>query len=159
MRCAGVGQDGTMQAPVLVATHHSSTADHVVERAARLAVAVGAELHAVSVVPDLVVAAAVGSAGADALTRQADAERETCAQALARAAALGQEFGVEVTQHMVQGEAAAQIAYVADTIGADLIVLGSRGLDAAGRYVLGSVPERLLFDPHGHDVLVVRTTP
>jgi nucleotide-binding universal stress UspA family protein len=64
-----------------------------------------------------------------------------------------------VTEHLVQGEPAAQIAHVADTIGADLIVLGSRGLDASGRYVLGSVPERLLFDPHGHDVLVVRTTP
>jgi nucleotide-binding universal stress UspA family protein len=148
-----------MQAPVLVATHHSSTSDPVVERAARLAVAVGAELHAVSVVPDLVIGAAVGPAGAEALTRRSDAERRTCAEALARASALGRDLGAVVTEHLVQGEPAAQIAHVADTIGADLIVLGSRGLDASGRYVLGSVPERLLFDPHGHDVLVVRTTP
>jgi nucleotide-binding universal stress UspA family protein len=150
---------GTMHSPVLVATHHSATADHVVERAARLAVAVGAELHAVSVVPDLVITAAIGSAGAEALTREADAQREACAHALTRAAALGRELGAEITQHLLQGEPAAQIAHLADTIGAGLIVLGSRGLDAAGRYVLGSVPERLLFDPHGHDVLVVRTTP
>ena len=68
-------------------------------------------------------------------------------------------LGLVVTEHLVEGEPAAQIAHVADTIGADLIVLGSRGLDPAGRYVLGSVPERLLFDPHGHDVVVVRTTP
>lgn len=118
----------------------------------------GAELHAVSVVPDLVVGAAVGAAGAEALTRQADAHRDMCAEALGRAAALGRELGAVVTEHLVHGEPAAQIAHVADTIGADLIVLGSRGLDAAGRYVLGSVPERLLFDPHGHDVFVVRTT-
>jgi nucleotide-binding universal stress UspA family protein len=149
---------GTMQAPVLVATHHSSTADQVVERAASLAVAMGAELHAVSVMPDLVIGAAVGAAGAEALSRQTDANRETCALALTRAAALGRSFGAVVTEHLVQGEPAAQIAHVADTIGADLIILGSRGLDAAGRYVLGSVPERVLFDPHGHDVLVVRTT-
>jgi nucleotide-binding universal stress UspA family protein len=148
-----------MQAPVLVATHHSSTADPVVTRAARFAVAVGAELHVVSVVQDLVIGAAVGAAGAEALARQSDEQRATCAEALARAVALGRDLGAVVTEHLVRGEPAAQIAHVADTIGADLIVLGSRGLDAAGRYVLGSVPERLLFDPHGHDVLVVRTSP
>lgn len=148
-----------MQAPVLVATHHSSAADQVVTRAARLAVVTGAELHAVSVVQDLVVGAAVGPAGAEALTRQSDLQRETCAEALARAAALSRDLGAVVTEHLVHGEPAAQIARVADSIGADLIVLGSRGLDAAGRYVLGSVPERLLFDSHGHDVLIVRTTP
>ena len=83
----------------------------------------------------------------------------TCAAALAHAAALGRNLGAAVTEHLVQGEPAAQIAHVADTIGADLIVLGSRGLDSAGRYVLGSVPEKVLFDAHGHDVLIVRTTP
>ncbi|SRR6056297_648510 len=148
----------SMHAPILVATHHSSTADQVIERAARFAVAVGAELHAVSVVPDLVVGAAVGAAGGAALARQADEHRAECRRALARATEVGHDLGAVVTEHLVQGEAAAQIAHVADTIGADLIVLGSRGLDAAGRYVLGSVPERLLFDPHGHDVLVVRTS-
>jgi len=148
-----------MPAPVLVATHHSTTADQVVARAARLAVAVGAELHAVSVVQDPVIGAAVGPAGAEALTRQSDEQRLTCAEALAHAAALGRNLGAVVTEHLVQGEPAAQIAHVADTIGADLIVLGSRGLDSAGRYVLGSVPEKVLFDSHGHDVLVVRTTP
>jgi nucleotide-binding universal stress UspA family protein len=148
-----------MHAPVLVAAHHSSTADQVVERAARLAVAVGAELHVVSVVQDLVVGAAVGPAGAEALTRQSDEHRRTCQEALTQAAALGRGLGATVTEHLVHGEPAAQIAHVADVIGADLIVLGSRGLDSAGRYVLGSVPERVLFDSHGHDVLVVRTTP
>ena len=148
-----------MHPPVLVATHHSETSDQVVERAATLAVALGADLHAVSVVPALVIGAAVGDAGAEALTRQAAAHREVCTQALARATAVSAKLGAEVTEHLVEGEPAARIAQVADTIGADLIVVGSRGLDAAGRYVLGSVPERLLFDPHGHDVLVVRTTP
>ncbi len=148
-----------MQAPVLVATHHSSTAGQVVVRAARVAVAVGADLHVVSVVQDPVIGAAVGPAGAEALTRQSDEHRKMCAEALAQAAALSRDLGAVVTEHLIHGEPAAQIAHLADTIGADLIVLGSRGLDSAGRYVLGSVPERVLFDPHGHDVLIVRTTP
>lgn len=154
-----MGQDGAMQAPVLVATHDSSSDEQIVDRAARLAVALGTRLHAVSVVPDLAVGAAVGGAGAEALTRQADSHRRQCSDALARAGELARSVGAEVTDHLAQGEPAAQIAQVADAIGAGLIVVGSRGLDGAGRYVLGSVPERLLFDPHGHDVLVVRTTP
>lgn len=84
--------------------------------------------------------------------------RRSARSASRRASAIGSAAGLAVHEHLVRGEPAAQIATVADTIAADLIVLGSRGLDAAGRYVLGSVPERLLFDPHGHGVLVVRTT-
>lgn len=70
---------------------------------------------------------------------------------------VGGSHGLELVPHLAQGEPAAHIVSVADEIGAELIVIGSRGLDAAGRYVLGSVPERVLFDAHGHDVLVVRT--
>lgn len=147
-----------MTAPILVATHVSKTADPVVERAASFAAALGVELHAVSVVPDLSVGAPVGGAGAEAIARRVDTVRAECAEALARARAIGESAGVAVREHLVQGEPAARIAAVADEVDAGLIVLGSRGLDAAGRYVLGSVPERLLFDPHGHDVLVVRTT-
>ena len=146
-----------MSGPVLVATHHSTTAQEVVERAAGLAAAIGADLHAVSVLPELAVGAPVSGAGAEALMQRAEALRSECVDALQRAGAIGRAAAVAVHEHLVQGEPAAQIATVADTIGADLIVLGSRGLDAAGRYVLGSVPERLLFDPHGHDVLFVRS--
>lgn len=151
-------QDGAMTGPVLVATHHSKTSDVVVERAARLAATAGVEMHAVSVVPHLVVGAAVAGPGADALARQSEMLRAECIEALGRSSAIGQNAGVPVREHLVEGEPAAQIATVADAIGADVIVVGSRGLDGAGRYVLGSVPERLLFDPHGHDVLVVRTS-
>jgi len=147
-----------MTGPVLVATHVSKTADRVVDQAARYAAALGVELHAVSVVPDLSVGAPIAGAGVDAITRKVDGLRAECAEALARASVIGTSVGVVVREHLVQGEPAARIATVADDVEAGLIVLGSRGLDAAGRYVLGSIPERLLFDPHGHDVLVVRTT-
>lgn len=147
-----------MAGPVLVATHAAKTADHVVERAALLAAALGVDFHAVSVVPDVTVGAPIGGAGAEAITNRVEALRAECARALAQARTIGQSAGVDLHEHLVQGEPAAQIAAVADEIRAELIVIGSRGLDPAGRYVLGSVPERLLFDPHGHDVHIVRTT-
>ncbi len=147
-----------MAGPILVATHASKTADHVVARAAQLAPALGVDLHAVSVVPDVTVGAPIGGAGAEAITHRVEALRAECARALGEAKTIGRSAGIDVHEHLVQGEPAALIAAVADEIGADLIVIGSRGLDAAGRYVLGSVPERLLFNPHGHDVHIVRTT-
>lgn len=146
-----------MAGPILVATHLAKTADLVIERAAHLATALGVELHAVSVVPDISVGAQLGGAGADAIAHRVDTLRAACAQALAEVTTIGQSVGLDVHEHLVHGEPAAQIATIADEIEADLIVVGSRGLDSAGRYVLGSVPERLLFDPHGHDVVVVRT--
>lgn len=147
-----------MAKPFLVATHLSKTADEVVEQAAQMAAGLSVDLHAVSVVPEITVGAAIGAAGADAIAQRADEIRRDCARALEHARNIGQSAGLEVHEHLVQGEPAAQIANVAGEIDASLIVVGSRGLDSAGRYVLGSVPERLLFDPHGHNVLVVRTT-
>jgi nucleotide-binding universal stress UspA family protein len=141
-----------MPGPVLVATHPSKTARHVVERAAQLAAALGVDLHAVSVVPDITVGAQIGEAGTDAITHRVETMRAECALALSQAMSIGRSAGVE------PHEPAAQIATVADEIRAELIVIGSRGLDHAGRYVLGSVPEQVLIDPHGHDVHVVRTT-
>ena len=75
-------------------------------------------------------------------------------------AALGELAAEAGAEHDIKvGHSSNTILEYADKIGADLIVLGSRGLDPAGRYVLGSVPEKVLFDSHGHDVLVVRTAP
>lgn len=147
-----------MSAPVLVATHDTPHAEQVLERAASLAVAIGAELHAVSVVAPMEINAAVGDAGAVVIAGIEHEHEGHCKTALERAVAIGERHGLEVVIHLEHGEPAAVIANVADDIGAGMIVLGSTGLNAAGRYVLGSVPERVLFDPHGHDVFVVRTT-
>jgi nucleotide-binding universal stress UspA family protein len=100
----------------------------------------------------------VSGPGTDVIIHSVEIVRAEHAEALSQAMIIGRSAGVEVHEHLAQGEPAAQIASVADEIGADLIVIGSRGLDPAGRYVLGSVPERVVFDPHGHDVCVVRTT-
>lgn len=145
-----------MSSVILVATHRSPAADHVVGRAIELATAIGASMHAVSVVPNLSVGAPVGGAGTAALTAAAQEAETSATTALERAVEAGRSAGIDVTRHLVHGEPAMQIALVADAVDADLVVIGSRGLDAAGRHVLGSVPERFLFDAHGHDVFVVR---
>ncbi len=146
-----------MTGPVLVATHGSPDADQVLTRASELAAALGAELHAVCVIAPIEIGAPVGAAGGAAIT-EAEHELEHAATvALERARELAAQRGLAVVEHRRHGEPADAIATVADEVGASMIVLGSRGLDAAGRYVLGSVPERVLFDPHDHDVYVVRT--
>lgn len=147
-----------MTNPVLVATHGSADADTVLERAATLAAALGAALHAVCVVQPIEVHAPIGPAGAEKIADTRREHEQQAAAALRRAHTIGAKYGLDVVEHVRHGEPANAIADVADEVGAALIVLGSRGLDAAGRYVLGSVPERVLFDPHGHDVYVVRTT-
>ncbi len=147
-----------MTDPVLVATHASADAELVIARAVGLAIALGSELHAVSVVPPIEITAPVGEAGAAAITDVEHGLEDRAAAAVERVRTIGGERGLDVVAHVRRGEPAAMIAGVADEIGAAMIVVGSRGLDAAGRYVLGSVPERVLFDPHDHDVFVVRTT-
>jgi nucleotide-binding universal stress UspA family protein len=48
---------------------------------------------------------------------------------------------------------------VADRLAVDLVVVGSKGLNPAGHYVIGSVAERVLLTGRDHHVLVIRTTP
>lgn len=55
------------------------------------------------------------------------------------------------------GDPAQQIIAVADETQADTIVVGDRGLDPGGHYVLNSIPAAIVVHAKQHDVLVVRT--
>lgn len=55
------------------------------------------------------------------------------------------------------GEAADAIISVADEVGADLIVVGNKGMTGAKRFLLGSVPNKITHHAPCN-VLVVRTT-
>ncbi|NND75401.1 MAG: universal stress protein [Ilumatobacter sp.] len=145
-----------MTPPILVATHGTAGADHVVRRAAALADAFDSPLHVISVVQPIDVHAPIAPAGAAKLAEAAETLETQATTALGSAAEIAAESGVGVVEHVRHGEPAHEIVQLADEIEAGVIVIGSRGLDAAGRYVLGSVPERVLFDAHGHDVHVVR---
>jgi nucleotide-binding universal stress UspA family protein len=51
--------------------------------------------------------------------------------------------GVRVTEHAREGDAADAILDVAEELGADLIVVGNKGMTGAKRFLLGSVPNKV----------------
>jgi 3-phenylpropionate/trans-cinnamate dioxygenase ferredoxin reductase subunit len=64
--------------------------------------------------------------------------------------------GVLVETRIVQGDPAEQICSVAEAEGADLVVVGNKGLSGARRFLLGSVPNKVAhYAPT--DVLIAKT--
>jgi nucleotide-binding universal stress UspA family protein len=68
-----------------------------------------------------------------------------------------QQAGVEVTPYAREGDPADAILDVAEERGADLIVVGNKGMTGAKRFLLGSVPNKV--SHHAPcSVLIIRTT-
>jgi len=78
------------------------------------------------------------SAKAEAIELQEVAEA-----VLARAVGELEAEGVEVETHAREGDPADVIIRVAEELGAELIVVGSRGLTGLERFLLGSVSSKL----------------
>ena len=68
--------------------------------------------------------------------------RETAEKHLAEWASHVKSEGIAVQTHLVEGPAAEAICEVAQDIGADQIVIGTRGLTGIKHVVFGSVAER-----------------
>ena len=65
--------------------------------------------------------------------------------------------GVEVETHAREGDPADAILDVAEEKGADLIVVGNKGMTGAKRFLLGSVPNKV--SHHAPcSVMIIRTT-
>jgi nucleotide-binding universal stress UspA family protein len=64
--------------------------------------------------------------------------------------------GVETDIRLLQGDPSELILQTATEVGADLIVVGNRGLQGAKGFLMGSVPEAVM-DGAGVDVLLCRT--
>jgi nucleotide-binding universal stress UspA family protein len=73
-------------------------------------------------------------------------------------AALAEKHGVDVTSKVVAGIPADEIVAFADSIDADLIVVGSRGRGPVASALLGSVSQAVLSKAL-RPVLIVRGTP
>lgn len=101
--------------------------------------------------------ASVGVAGVDALTRRAARDEAAAAEALDTVRRRATELNVSVVMHLEHGEPAAMIVRTATALGADVIVVGNRGVDASGRYVRSSVPDAVLYSA-ACDVLIVDTS-
>lgn len=127
---------------ILVASDGSEHAERALRYAARMAAQDHARLHVAHVAEKLV---GPRIAGQDVWVN----EEERQASIRAQAATIGAEFGVSPQVHIIAGRAghvAIQLAAVADEVGADLIVAGTRGHSAVTGLVLGSVTQHLLHE-------------
>ena len=142
---------------LVVGTDGSGTADRAVEAAAEIARSWGSELHIVT---------AVRGRGRPLRRRRRPARRWStrargtrCSKR--RPEAVGEEAlrkygdGLAAEAHAAQGNADDVILATAVEVGADLIVVGSKGMRGARRY-LGSVPNSVAHGAHCA-VLVVKT--
>ena len=125
---------------VAVGTDGSPTADKAVEAAAGLARSIGAQLHIITAYKAAGSGFAAATAGAPMVDSGAEyALRSEAANEVAQRAVDKWGTGMKVEIHTMAGDAANVILDTAEAIGADLIVVGSKGMRGARRY-LGSVP-------------------
>ena len=140
---------------VVVGTDGSPTADKAVQAAADIARSWGSELHIVTAVraPRPGMASATGAPLVDTGLGQAMAEE--AAKSVGEEAIAKHGEGLKSEAHASQGNPDDVILSAAADVGADLIVVGSKGMRGARRY-LGSVPNSVAHSAHCA-VLVVKT--
>lgn len=141
---------------IVVGTDGSPTATSAVRQAAELARLCGATLHIVSAyrpVGAMYVAPDVLPVGlTDLIDPEGDAR-----QAVAEAAEAVGPSGVPVETYACPGDPASALIEVAEGHGADLIVVGNRGMTGKARLLMGSVPNKV--SHHAPcTVLIVKTT-
>jgi nucleotide-binding universal stress UspA family protein len=141
---------------IVVGSDGSDTAAVAVRNAAELAKSLGARLHVVSAYRPL---SGVRVAGADAdpeYTGQAVSPTVSVDAVLDGVAGIARAMGVEADCYARTGNPAEAILDVAEEQGADLIVVGSKGMHGSRRFLLGSVPDKV--SHHAScNVLIVRT--
>jgi len=140
---------------IVVGTNGTATADIAVNRAVELAKLTGATLHVVSAYEPA--PAHVGGSRPPAEAAEwAISPHFKVDAVLDRATDIAKGGGIEIEVHGPKGDAASAILSVADEAKADLIVLGSKGMQGARR-VLGSVPNKVSHRAPC-DVMIVQTT-
>jgi nucleotide-binding universal stress UspA family protein len=143
---------------IVVGTDGSDTASEAVRQATQLARTTGATLELVS---------AYEPVSGPRLREEAHQvppdlqwminPREDVDAALSAAAAQAEAAGVEARIYARQGDPADAILDVAEEQGADLIVVGNKGMTGAKRFLLGSVPNKI--SHHAPcSVLIIRTS-
>lgn len=143
---------------IVVGTDGSGTATEAVRQATELAAALGARLELVSAYEPV----STARLRQEATQAPGDVQwmvnpREDVDATLQNTADEIRGQGVEVTIWARQGDPADAILDVAEEQGADLIVVGNRGMTGAKRFLLGSVPNKI--SHHAPcSVLIIRTT-
>src|SRR3954471_14125074 len=129
-----------MYGPIVVGTDGSKTAAKALDRAIDIAKAFSQPLHVVSAfrstsrsaagVPEEFAALVFSADDVDAILQEAEARARTA--------------GISVQLHAVEGDAADAILDTAEHLGADLIVIGNKGLGSKKRFLLGNVPSKVV---------------
>lgn len=143
---------------IVVGTDGSDSAREAIRQAANLAQQTGAALDVVSAFEPVPSSRSSSeAAGAPDDVSHEFGPREDVNFALDGAAGIARDFGLEITPHPRDGDAADAIIQVAEETGADLIVVGNKGMTGAKRFLLGSVPNKV--SHHSPcSVLIVHTT-
>ena len=129
---------------IVVGTDGSESAAEAVRQAVELAGLTGARLDVVSAyepVPNRRVESEVAQAPGD--VAHEFGPREEATFALDSAVGAATAAGIEVTPHAMDGDPADAILDVAEKVGADLIVVGNKGMTGTRRFLLGSVPNKV----------------
>ena len=129
-----------MNGPIVVGTDGSDTAKVAVTAAIALAKSFAQPLHVVSAYQPQ----ASSSANLPNEYRNSVFPHSRVEAVLAAAAGQVRLAGVKVRTHAKIGNAAEAILDVAEDVGADLIVVGNRGIDSKTRFVIGNVPSRVV---------------
>ena len=140
---------------IVVGTDGSPRATEAVKRAAELAAGWGVQLHLVSAHTPSAAKVAVGTASVpEAASWQPDPDFKVDS-VLDKAATIAKADGADVKIHAPKGDPADALLAVAEREGADLIVVGNRGMTGARR-LLGSVPNKVTHNA-SCSVLVINT--
>jgi nucleotide-binding universal stress UspA family protein len=147
-----------MFSSIVVGTDGSQTAGEAVRQSVELARQHGARLDIVSAYEP------VSAARLREEAQQVPGDlqwminpREDVDATLREAVAQAQAAGVEAEVYARQGDPADAILDVAEERGADLIVVGNKGMTGAKRFLLGSVPNKV--SHHAPcSVLIIRTS-
>ena len=146
-----------MFSEIVVGTDGSDTATAAVTLAVDLAQRCGANLHLVSAYKDPATSIAVVHTGVVAIPDPgftAFDVRSACEVLLTEVA--NRVAPVPVTTHAVPGAPADVLISVAESVDADLIVVGSKGMKGARR-LIGSVPNSVAHRAGCH-VMIAKTT-
>jgi nucleotide-binding universal stress UspA family protein len=143
---------------IVVGTDGSDTARQAVREASELASALGASIELVCAYEP------VAGQRLREESREAPRDlqwmvnaREDVEATLREAAAVVEAAGVPVTTYACEGDPADAILDAAEERGADLVVVGNKGMTGAKRFLLGSVPNKV--SHHAPcSVLIIRTT-
>ncbi len=143
---------------IVVGTDGSETAGEAVRQAAQLAKSIGASVHLVSAYEPI----SNQRLREERQAAPSDVEwmvnpREDVDATLEQAAGEVRDDGVPVETYAREGDPADAILDVAEESGADLIVVGNKGMSGAKRFLLGSVPNKV--SHHAPcSVMIIRTT-